>query len=238
MKYFYLAVGLLAAYVLIVVFRFIYKVNHLPTLPTIKHVEQTVGSGSPLRYVAGGDSTSVGVGAGGVGTTYPAQILDNLAKTHEVTYKNVGVAGAKTQDLINTQLQQIISFNPDIVTISIGANDATHLWSRTKTLANLKLIISELTSKTTASIYLANIPNFSEGKLLPAFYIMLLEYRDFSLNQSIQRIENSRVKIANVHDFTYPESSDRAKTFAADNFHPNDAGYRNWTGAFLKALYK
>ena len=238
MKYFYLLVGLLAAYVLIVVFRFIYKVNNLPILPTINHVERTVGSGIPLRYVAGGDSTSVGVGASSVSATYVGQILDNLAKTHEVTFKNVGVSGANTQDLINTQLQQIISFNPDVVTISIGANDATHLLSRAKTLANLKLIISELTSKTTANIYLANTPNFREGKLLPAFYIMLLEYRDFSLNQNIERLETSRVKIANVHDFTFPESSDRAKTFAADNFHPNDTGYRNWTGAFLKALYK
>lgn len=223
-------------YILFVVARFVYKEKHRPVLPAIVRNELTIGSGSALRYIAAGDSTSVGEGASSVGGTYPYKLLQEFSKGHAVTYKNIGVSGAKTSDVINTQLEQIINFDPDVVTISIGANDATHLWSQKKTLENFKTIIAELTTKTHATIYMANVPTFKGGTLLPYLYIQLLEFRSNQLNAEIAKLETDRVKIVNVHDYGWEKFPNMRETLSADSFHPNNTGYQNWTNAFLSRM--
>lgn len=238
MKYVYIFLVVLLAYGVVSVLYFLYKKSHLAELPVIQQTEQTHGTGPVLRYVAAGDSTAVGQGASEVSTTYPYQVYDFLTRTHTVTYKNVAVSGAKTQDVIDTQLQQVLDFKPDVVTLSIGANDTTHLWSRAQTLQNIQTIIEAVRTRTAATIYVATIPNFKGGTLLPWYYIALLEYRSAWLNAQLKELESDRVHIVNVHDHLMPEHSVRSETFAADGFHPNDAGYANWASAFTNAISK
>ncbi len=236
MKYLYIVVGLCILYVVVVLARFGYKVSHRPALPAIVQTDEVVGTGSGLRYIAAGDSTAVGEGASSAEATYPRLVLTELSKGHTVTYKNVGVSGAKTQDVIDAQLAHIVSFNPDIVTLSIGANDSTHLWSRKTTRINIQKIVAEITSKTNATVYVATAPNFRGGWLLPWVYIQLLEFRNSSLNKSILALETDRVKVVNVHDFGWEKFSSMHDIYAADGFHPNDAGYQNWASAFLTRI--
>ena len=232
MKYIFAFLLLVGLYFVGVVSVFLYKKSHLPELPALVHAESVVGQGQPLRYIAAGDSTAVGVGASELATTYPMQVAAMLARTTEVSYKNVAVSGAKTEDFIATQLPQILEYKPDVVTISIGANDATHLRSNERVLQNFKTILNTLVEKTDAVVYVANIPNFSEGTLLPWFYQKLLESRSVWLNRQIAELATDRVRVVNVHDTLLVQHNDRSKTFAADGFHPNDAGYANWTAAF------
>lgn len=229
-------VAVLLVYLLCTIVRFLYKKEHLAVLPHMQHTEQIVGVGSPLRYIAAGDSTGVGQGASSVERTYPMQVLRELSRSHSVAYKNVAVSGAKTQDFIDRQLQQIVDYAPNVVTISIGANDATHLVSRTVVRRNIQTIIEKILTETTATIYLANVPNFRGGTLLPWYYISLLEVRSARMNAWLQTLSSERLRIVNVHDTVTPEHSVRSETFAADGFHPNDAGYANWTAAFLAAM--
>lgn len=238
MKYVYIVLVVLLVYVVISVLYFLYKKSHLAELPAIQQTEQTHGVGPALRYVAAGDSTAVGQGASEVRTTYPYQVYEFLTRTHTVTYKNVAVSGAKTQDVLDTQLQQILDFKPDVVTVSIGANDTTHLLSREQTLKNIQIIVGAIQTQTSATVYLATIPNFNGGTLLPWYYIALLEYRSTWLNAQLKGLESDRVHVVNVHDHLMPEHSVRSETFAADGFHPNDAGYANWADAFIKVISK
>ncbi|MBP9686578.1 MAG: hypothetical protein KBD66_02135, partial [Candidatus Doudnabacteria bacterium] len=198
--------------------------------------EQVVGAGSSLRYIAAGDSTGVGQGASSAEKTYPVQVLQELSRSHTVTYKNVAVSGAQTNDLIQSQLLQILAYRPDVVTISIGANDAIHLVSPDKTIRNIQAIVEKILAETTATVYLANVPNFGGGTLLPWYYISLLELRNARINTWLLSMRSDRLRIVNVHDTLTPEHSVRSETFAADGFHPNDAGYVNWTAAFLAAM--
>lgn len=235
MKYFlYSVVAILGAYLLVYFIRFRY-ILYLAPNPVIVQTDQKLGTGSKIKYLAAGDSTTLGRGASKVEKTYPYQIAEYLAQKHQVEYKNIGVSGARLREVKEQQLPEIISFQPDIVTISIGGNDIDRLASKDYVLTNLNFIISELTTKTRAKIYLANLPNFTGAQLLPYPYVWLIEQRSEPINQAIALLENDRVKIANVHDFF----SDHLKidsTYSADYFHPNDFGYQLWTKAFVEKM--
>lgn len=231
---------LLFLYLLFELCLFAYKYYHLPQLLTIDQSDKTLGTGALLRYIAAGDSTGVGYGASSLEKTYTYQVAEFLAKDHTVEYKNIAVIGFKTQDVLEKQVDQIIAFKPDVVTISIGANDATHLTSQTTVLNNYKTIISKLQQGTSAKIYVTDVANFDHATVLPWLYYLVLEYRSNRLNPKIMALENDRVKIIDIHNFGWiqPPYNNRAKTYAADHFHPNDLGYQNWAAAFLNKMGK
>lgn len=214
---------------------FVYKYSFLPVLPAIEQNEKTLGSGPTLRFIAAGDSVGYGYGASSLEKTFNFQVAEFLAETNTVTYKNISVKGATTKDVLEKQVNDIIAYKPDVVTICITGNDITHLVSQNKIINNLKAIITKLEKDTSAKIYITGTPNFKGASILPWFYINFLEYHDKNLNKNILALEDERVKIVNIKDFGWSEEpyKDRSKTYAADNFHPNDLGYRNWTAAFL-----
>jgi lysophospholipase L1-like esterase len=215
---------------------FWYRVTHRPTLPAIDQSDKTLGTGPALRYIAAGDSVTVGSGASNADYTYAYGVLKELSKTHTVSYKNIAIVGDKTQDLINKQLGEIIAFQPDIVTISIGGNDATHQVSNEKIITNFKKIIQQIKDNTKAKIYISDVPNFYTGDLLPWFYIELLEHQSSKLNPILLTLSGDRVTIINIHDFGIYAQPKKQISYAADHFHPNDLGYQNWTNAFLDKI--
>lgn len=240
MKYITIFIAVILAYFLVEIGVFWYKFKHLPVLDDFKHTELTLGHGPSLRYIAAGDSSAVGMGASSVDNSYANKVAAELAKTHLVTYQNVAVTGSKTQDVLDKQIQQIIAFKPDIVTISIGGNDATHMISGTTIVNNDKKMIQALLTNTHATIYLTTIPNFHWATVLPWFYRQLIEFNSARTNPEILKLASKstsgRVKIVNIHDFGWSRFPDISLTNAPDSFHPNDLGYQNWTDAFLSEM--
>ena len=238
MKIFFLIFAVVIVYVAFEFGLFWYKEKHLPLLTTPDQSQKTFGSGPPLRYIAAGDSTAAGVGASNYQTTYPYQIAEYFAKTNTVDYKNIAVPGARTDDVIKKQMQEIVAYNPDVITISIGPNDATHLASNQTIIDNFRIIISSLEKQTHAKIYITDIASFQGAKILPWFYILLLNFRSMQANSKILALQNDRTKIVDIYTFGWDQYPDRSVTFAKDNFHPNDIGYENWTNAFLDSIQK
>ncbi len=235
MKIILVILAVIIIYVVYVYVR-IFVASHDSPLPVITQVDIEQGQGSPLRYIAAGDSTAVGQGASSVEHTYPRLIAAELAKHNHVVYRNIAARGAQTADVINNQLKQIIEFNPDIITISISANDVTHLKSNDRIFKTYRTILDELTQKTQAKIYITGAPNFNGASLLPWPYIQLLEAKSKSFNQQLTQLETARVKIIPIHDFGWDQFPDRSVTYSADHFHPNDIGYQNWAKAFLSKM--
>jgi hypothetical protein len=97
MKILYILLVLLILYSAFTLIKFKYTLSRA-NLPAIVHEEQSFGQGVPLRYIASGDSTSAGVGASATILTYPYRIAQKLSATNQVTYKNIGVSGAKSDD--------------------------------------------------------------------------------------------------------------------------------------------
>jgi acyl-CoA thioesterase I len=235
LRYFLIILLLVTLYIAFYYARIFYY-THYSTNPEIVQLDSKMGQGEEIKYIAAGDSTAVGEGATTLEKTYPVKIAQYLAATNKVDYKNIGVRGAKTSDVITQQLDQIIKLSPNIITISIGANDATHLVSNDKVLSNYRYIIKELTEKTTAEIYITNIPNFTGATLLPHPFISLIEHRSEKLNLEISKFNSDRVHIINIHDYGWDRYPDRQATYSLDHFHPSDLGYENWTNAFLDSM--
>ncbi len=240
MKIFFIIIGTVVFYFVVELGLLYYNSNHTPKLAKIDQSDRLLGSGPVVKYIAAGDSTGVGYGASSFQKTYSYQIAERLALTNTVEYKNISVVGYRTEDVLNNQVQQIINYDPDIVTISMGPNDATHLVSPDKILNNYKNIISKLEQGTHAQIYITDIANFKNAKILPWFLYRLIEHRSAKLNPKLLALENDRVKIIDIHNFGWdkPSYSNRSTTYAADFFHPNDLGYQNWAAAFLNKILK
>lgn len=232
-----IVVLLVVGYGVSVVFH-ITAVQDSSTNPAIVQAPMQFGSGNKsLTYVAAGDSTAVGQGASDVAHTYPYQVAEHLAQNGAtVNYSNVAVGGAETEDVITAQLPKIIAADPDVVTISVGANDMTHLHTNASILANDKTIIDTLLQQTNAQIYIMDIPNFYAATLLPPWYVKILEFKIRSLNPELLALDQSRVHVIDIHNYGWSQYPNLAATVSSDQFHPNDLGYQNWANAFIASL--
>lgn len=201
-------------------------------LPEITQMNQAFGEGTELVYVAAGDSTALGIGATKEKNTYTYSVAENLANNNKIIYQNIGVSGAQTIDVIKKQLPQIIHSNPQIVTISIGANDATHLRSASSIIENYQMIKSELLDKTDADIYISNIPSLSNASILPIWFRKLLDRKIVETNKEIDILESERFHIVDI----YSSIPYTPETYARDQFHPSDEGYKNWARVYLESI--
>ncbi len=235
MKFILYACAIILLYAGYYIVRIIYY-SHYSPLPVIEQSETILGNGSPKIYIAAGDSTAAGEGASSTEHTYTYKIAKYLSQKNSITYSNVAVRGAKTADVLHEQIPKIIAAKPDIITVSVGANDLTHLLAAETILEQYKKIAEELQSKTSATIYMTNLPNFNGAKLLPFWYVAILEHRSRGINEKLISLENDRVKIINIHDYGWGHFENISQTYAADNFHPNDIGYQNWANAFLEKI--
>src|SRR5882757_1221087 len=131
-------------------------------------------SGTPIRFVVMGDSTSIGQGA-----DYDAGIARRsaayLAQTHHVELTNVGVSGARVADVLHGQVAKAVALHPDVVLLAIGANDVTHFTSFGSVRQNITVAITQLQSANprisiilTGSPAMGPVPRFA----LPTQWIM------------------------------------------------------------------
>lgn len=80
------------------------------------------------RFAVMGDSMAAGVGgpsAGYADLPWPARVVQALRYSRpDVAYLNTGVANLKTAEILRTQLEPVLDFQPDLVSIVAGSNDA------------------------------------------------------------------------------------------------------------------
>lgn len=94
-------------------------------------------SGAPWRrFAVMGDSMAAGVGgpsAGYADVTWAGRVVEALRFSRsDVAYLNTGQANLRTAEILRTQLQPVLDFEPDLVTLVAGSNDA---FSRSADLA-------------------------------------------------------------------------------------------------------
>ena len=78
----------------------------------------------PLRYVALGDSYTIGTGVG-VSDRWPDQLVATLGPADPTLglVANLGVNGYPTSDLIQHELPDLDRLQPEFVSVLIGVND-------------------------------------------------------------------------------------------------------------------
>jgi len=186
----------------------------------------------PLRYLALGDSYTIGTGASDLAHSWPSIIALRLAHStgRGVELFNPAINGFTTVDLIVRELRYLERFQPDLVTILIGVNDLVQGRTIEQYEASLQRIY-----KSVAALQLPagrsvgiSIPNWS---IVPAA-------RDFGDPNRLRKLTDAFNEVArNLAtrrgfmwiDLTEVSTSDSGPGWIADDrLHPGDGQYAAW----------
>lgn len=193
--------------------------------------------GNPtLRVVVLGDSSVHAPGVSGPHEIWVSRVCTRLAERRHVVMKSFAVGGSKASDVIADQLDQAIAFEPDIVFVSVGANDTLRGVSPGRFAAQLDQIISAL-STTGAVIVQSGVGVMGT---IPRLYPPL----STTLTARSARFDRIHREVAarygtHVIDQRSDDPAlwyrDRS-LWAADHFHVSAAGHARWADTTWRTL--
>lgn len=185
----------------------------------------------PVMYVALGDSTVYGVGAGSQASNYVSRLYERLRSLYpHARLANLGVGGATAADVLDGQLRRAVALRPDLVTLSIGPNDITRQRDVGQYERDIEKILQTLERETTAVVVLNLIPDLT---VTPQFRgterAAILGRRVVLFNEVLSR--QARLYGAEVVDLYGPSQQEVPRhpgLIGADGYHPSDEGYARW----------
>ncbi|MFN7133865.1 MAG: SGNH/GDSL hydrolase family protein [Myxococcales bacterium] len=196
----------------------------------------------PLRYVAFGDSTSVGVGARS-GGGYPDRLAERLRREgFAVELLNLGVSGATTGDLAGGRVRRIPGRPPDLVTLGIGGNDAWRMVPNDTFAQRLDAIATAL-ELTGARVVVCNLPDLGHAPAAAIAQAWLgvtpaqVTSRIRELNRFVDALASRpRFTVVDIFGYSQRELPGRPELFCSDGFHPSAEGYERWAEVMWPAV--
>jgi lysophospholipase L1-like esterase len=199
-----------------------------PRLPNANEPWSGVVAGpDPIRLLVLGDSTAAGVGAETQDAALPGNLARVLAARFErgVTWRTVGENGATTRDLLERHLPDATAEPADLVFLSVGANDALAIRSRTAFARDLARLLGELRrANPRATLLVSSMPGFDQFELLPE----PLRGRLFRHSRALERAGRAVTERLAGVAMSSPAPTYTDGFFATDLFHPGPQGYREW----------
>lgn len=188
-----------------------------------------------LRLVWLGDSTAAGKGVSKADETLPRLVAAGLGCPVDVTV--LAHPGATVGEVARDHAPRVAELHPDMVFVSAGANDATHLHTTRTVARRYRELLAALPPGPT--VVLVGVPDM--GAALPRWAQPL---RGFSAWRG-RRLDAEVLRVAREAGATYVSLAGRTgptfrrhcdQVYAEDQFHPDELGYRLWAEAVLDAL--
>ena len=181
-----------------------------------------------IVYVAIGDSAAQGIGASRPDNSYVGLVAEHVRRLTDrsVHVINLSISGARVSDAIELQLPKLAELTPDIVTVSIGANDMA-AFDPQRFERDVRRLFSALPAKSLVAD-------------LPSFHLAEGERKVTIANRIVRKVAIAHgLTLVPLYKTTRKQGLALALTqVAGDFFHPNDRGYRVWASAFLPVLNK
>ena len=198
----------------------------------------SIGAGPAVRYVAVGDSYTIGTGAP-AGSSWPQVMTAELSgrgKPIELI-ANLAQNGWTTADMISGQLPKLAELKPDLVTVMGGANDAFQFVPVQEFEQRFNRLLYGVIAVTgdAKKVIVITIPDFSVAPAIrknPGSYQSVIK----SFNSII--IQSAARQGCPVVDL-YPGSQEMGNDpllVSADGLHPSAEMYSRWAaviGAFI-----
>ena len=202
-------------------------------LPDLELVLDRPGAGRRVVWL--GDSTAAGIGASGSAGALPSQVADGLAAS-DVSVTVLAVSGARVADVLVDQAPKVAGLRPNLVLISVGANDTIHLTGRGAFRHTYEELVRALPPG--VPVVLLGVPDMGA---IPRFAQPLRAvsgWRGRNMDAEVRWVAaRTGAVYADIAGPTGPAfRHDPDRYFAADDFHPSDAGYRLWADAVLMVL--
>jgi lysophospholipase L1-like esterase len=196
------------------------------------------GQGS-LKVTVIGDSTALGQGSSSQLDSFSYQYVQKYlsSKYQQIDYINYSTSGNKISDVVNNQLSEVQSDSPDLVFVSIGANDVTALTDKNTFASEEETIINSLKNLKSKVIWMS-IPDFVTSPILLPPLNTFLSNQASQFNQITKdSLSGTGFSYVDVFDSTRQPFIDMPdKYFAKDKYHPSQDGYSLWVEQINKVM--
>src|SRR5690554_5127161 len=200
----------------------------IPRLPdaALPWVGELAGP-SPLRLLVLGDSTAAGVGSATQADALPGHLAREFRSRlgRGATWTAIGRNGATARDVITDHLAEAARQPFDVVFLTIGANDALALRSRSAFSRDVRQIVDTLRRKNADALILVSLmPRFDRFASLRQPVKWNLALHAASLDAG------ARTSVADMQGVlaVLKPSPYTPEFWASDGFHPGPDGYREW----------
>jgi lysophospholipase L1-like esterase len=187
-------------------------------------------------FVAIGASETFGEGADRPATqNWPTDFSVHLPSGAKVV--NLGIPGATAQGALQGELPAALDSMPNLVTVWLGTNDVIQQVPLVTYQRNLDMILTQLVTKTKASIAVANLPNLN---LLPRFANQdqaALKAQVKQWNDIIaQEVTSHHLILVDIFSQT-SQLVAHPEYLSGDGLHPSTLGYRQIANFFYQVLH-
>jgi len=200
--------------------------------PLLKQFDPSGEFGDPsnpiLRVAVLGDSSVTAPGVAGPHEIWVSLICSRLAGTRHVILRSFAVGGSMAHNVIDSQLTGALDFGPDVVFVSVGANDAIKGVPLHRFEENLDHLVSTLVESGATVVqsgvgFLGTIP-----RLYPPLSTLM--------ERRARRFDGVHRRVAETHGTAVVDqrsddvsvwSRDRT-LWAEDFFHVSAAGHARW----------
>ena len=194
-----------------------------------------------MRYLALGDSYTIGTGASSRARNYPSIITGRLTKTtgRKVGLTNPAVNGFTTHDLIENELGFVKRLRPQLVSILIGVNDLVQGRSPEQYRTSLAKIYDAVGALDLPAgrVVAISIPNWS---VVPAAATFGDPDRIRNLTETFNGLAQKEAESRGLAwvDITAASTSRLGSPgwISSDQLHPGDAQYAAWADVIWEAV--
>jgi acyl-CoA thioesterase I len=185
-----------------------------------------------LRYVALGDSYTIGTATRSSQESWPDQLVHRLNGEGPVLelVANLGVNGYASRDVIEAELPQLGALRPEFATLLVGVNDVVQGVPEATYAQNAGLILDEL---------LAVLPEDRIIGVATPDYTVTPQGATYGdpaqqaaairrTNEILRDLSAARgIAFVDIHDLSLRAATDRSLV-AVDGLHPSGAQYGLW----------
>jgi lysophospholipase L1-like esterase len=131
-----------------------------------------------------------------------------------------------------------VRLHPDLVLLSVAANDVTHLSSVAAMESSLLRIVRALkTANPDVAIVVTGSPDMGSPPRIPRLLRGLASRRTETINRMFRKVAaEEHLTFAPIADVTGPLFRKDRTLFADDQFHPNARGYATWIRVLNEAI--
>ena len=184
-------------------------------------------SASPLRYVALGDSYTIGTSVAAA-ERWPDQLVARVPGLALVA--NLGVNGFTSRDVIERELPQVERLRPEVVSLLIGVNDVVQRVSEATYRTNVAVILDAVVRWVSAGrAFVVTTPDYTVTPSGAAFGDPRQQSAAIRTNNTIitEAARARGILVVDIHDLSLRPATDRSLV-AADGLHPSGAQYTLW----------